>query len=328
MKREMKVILKALVCLCIMLLAVSTEAAGKEVTARGRLARTVEAGGWVLNAAKEKYLLLNANDFRNQNWFREGAEVEATGETRTDVVTTYQEGTPFQVRTMQPASGNTNPQASDLASRTQVSVTGDSLVQAQPDTAIITIAVVTQSASALAAQRDNAQRSDAVVRAVRQAAGAGAEVGTSGYTLQPQRVYRENQPPTIAGYEARNAVTVTLQDLTRVGGVIDAASQAGANNVDSLQFTLRRDRPARDQALTNATREALGKAQTIAQALGGRVVRIINVQEIGGYRPPVPVYRDYAMTARAAEAAPTPIQVGTLDVTSQVQITAEIEVRP
>ncbi len=69
------------------------------------------------------------------------------------------------------------------------------------------------------------------MRALKAAAGAGAEVKTSGYSLQPQRVYKENQPPTITGYEARNTVTVTMSDLTKVGTVIDAAAQAGSNDV-------------------------------------------------------------------------------------------------
>jgi uncharacterized protein len=162
---------------------------------------------------------------------------------------------------------------------TRVLVSGDAIVQSQPDTAILTISVVTQAKNALEAQQQNANKSDAVVKAVRSAAGTGAEVKTSGYSLQPQRVYKENQPPTIVGYEARNSVTVTLSDLTRVGTVIDSASQAGANDVSGIAFTLRKDRAARDQALADATREATGKAQVIAQALGGRVVRIVEVQE-------------------------------------------------
>jgi uncharacterized protein YggE len=162
------------------------------------------------------------------------------------------------------------------------------------------------------------------VRAVKAAAGAGAEVKTSGYSLTPQRVYKENQPPTITGYEARNSVTVTMGELQRVGAVIDAAALAGANNVDSVSFTLRQDRPAQDQALAEATREAIGKAQAIAQALGGRVVRIVEVQE-EGLRPRPITENTYARDAMVSQAASTPIEVGTLDITSRVQLIAEID---
>jgi uncharacterized protein YggE len=297
----------------------------KEITVRGRLQRTVEAGGWVIVSGSQKYLILNANRFQNERWFVEANEVEALGETKSDVMTIYMEGTPFEVRTMRPlAESGTGAVQSESKGLTKVLVSGDSIVQAQPDTAVLNIAVVSQAKRALDAQQDNANKSDAVVRALKSAAGAGAEVKTSGYSLQPIRVYREGQPPLITGYEARNSVTVILSDLTRVGTVIDAAAGAGANDVAGIAFTLRQDRPARDQALAEATREAVGKARVIAQALGGRVVRIVEVQEEGTLRPK-PVYEDMQMQTMRAGVAPTPIEVGSLDITSRVQLIAEIE---
>jgi uncharacterized protein YggE len=195
-------------------------------------------------------------------------------------------------------------------------------VQAQPDTAILTITVVTQAKLALAAQQQNAAQSDAVVKTLKSAVGANGEVKTSGYSLQPQRVYRENQPPTITGYEARNTVTVTISDLTKVGTVIDAAAQAGANDISGISFTLRKDRPARDEALAMATREAISKAQVIATALGGRVVRIAEVQEAGVIQPRPMYEMDRAVMQKAVS---TPIEIGTLDITGRVQVVAEIE---
>ena len=212
----------------------------------------------------------------------------------------------------------------DSKRQTRVTVGGDSIVQAQPDTAILTVAVVTQGKRALDAQQENATRTDAVVRALKAAAGTGAEVKTSGYSLQPMRVYREGQPPLINGYEARNTITVTMSELAKLGNVIDAASQAGANDVTGISFTLRQDRPARDQALKEATREAMSKAQVIAQALGGRVVSIAEVQEEGFVRPPQPVYQAEAFMAKRADVT-TPIEIGSLDVTSRVQLVAIIE---
>jgi uncharacterized protein YggE len=302
----------------------TTTALAKEMTIRGRLQRTVEPGGWVIAEANHKYLILNARNFQNEKWFAEGNEVEATGETKPDVATTYMEGTPFEVRSMHALQGGSSTSQTESRSLTKVLVSGDSIVQAQPDTAIITVSVVTQGRNALDAQQENANKSDAVIRALKNAAGAGAEIKTSGYSLQPIRVYKEGQPPIITGYEARNSVTVTLPDLTKVGQVIDATAAAGANDVAGISFTLRKDRPARDQALAGATREALSKAEVLATTLGGRVVRIVEVQEGGGDRPR-PMYIDQAQTM-VMKAQSTPIEVGTLEITSRVQLIAEIEI--
>lgn len=298
-----------------------------EITIRGRLQRTVEAGGWVIVADGQKYLVLNSQRFQSESWFKESAYVEATGETKSDTMTIHMEGTPFEVRSMRPltegvAAGSQQVTGGDARRLTRVIVSGDSIVQAQPDTAIITVSVVTQNKRALDAQQENATKSDAVVRALKAAAGPGSEVKTSGYSLQPQRVYRENQPPTITGYEARNSVTATLGDLSKVGAVIDATAQAGANDIAGISFTLRKDRPARDAALAQATQEAVSKARVIAQALGGRVVRVVEVQEEGLMRP---IPYEAKVDRLAIQSMQTPIEVGTLDITSRVQLIAEVE---
>lgn len=341
------------------LLALAAHAARAqgEITVEGRLARTTESGGWLITADAGKYLVLNARKFQRETWFKEGAAVVATGEVRNDTMTTFMEGAPFEARTLRPRRGGApNPNGDAAAGdgdagngggnntggntqgskavaglvrgTTRVSVTGDSTVQAQPDTAVVTVAVVTQNASASEAQAENASKTDAVVRAVKAAAGAGAEVKTSGYSLQPQYAYKEGAPPTITGYAARNAVNVTTGALDRVGAVIDAATRAGANNIDGLVFTLRRDEVARGQALAAATRDAAAKARIVAETLGGRVVRVIEVQEGGAIvRPLVTNDSNNFIRARAAQDA-TPVEPGSLDIRAQVTLVAEVEPRP
>lgn len=292
-----------------------------EITVSGQLKRTVEPGGWLI-AGKTNYLVLNARKFEDQSWFKEETQVEAVGETR-DVMTTYMEGAPLEVKTMRPVQQAVTQSPEASRRFTRVLVSGDSIIQAQPDTAVLWISVVTQARQALDAQQQNAAKSESLIRALKASAGPGAEIKTSGYSLQPQRVYKEGQPPTISGYEARNSVYVSLSDLTRVGSLIDAAGQAGANDLANVSFTLKQDRPARDAALKEATREAMSKAQVIAQALGGRVARIVEVQEEGFVRPPTPVpMAEYSMRTAVAT---TPIEVGTLDISSRVQLIAEIE---
>lgn len=310
-----------------LVLGTATILNAKEITIRGKLQKTVEAGGWLIAANDAKYLILNAKDFQNNAWFKESTNVEAVGETK-DVMTAFMEGTPFEAKSMRPATDQqvATPGRDDNNRRlTRVMVVGDSIVQAQPDTAILTISVVTQGRRAIDAQQENATKTDAVVRALKVAAGTGAEIKTSGYSLQPQRIYKEGQPPTITGFEARNSVTITTSELNKLGTIIDAAAQAGSNDVAGIAFTLRQDRPARDRALGEATREAISKAQVIAHALGGRLVRVVEVQEEGfQQRPPVPVYQAESFMAKRADVA-TPIEVGALDISSRVQLIAEVE---
>ena len=119
-------------------------------------------------------------------------------------------------------------------------------------------------------------------------------------------------------------MTVTTGDLAKLGALIDAAGQAGANDISGVSFTLKQDRPARDKALSEATREAMAKAQVIAQALGGKISRVVEVQE-ADFQRPQPIYQGALAMARGQANVSTPVEVGSLDVQSRVQLIAEIE---
>jgi uncharacterized protein YggE len=207
-------------------------------------------------------------------------------------------------------------------------------MKARPDAATVVLSVITQSPQALNAQQDNARKSEAVIQALKASAGADPEIKTSDYSLQPRYDYRYNKLPKIIGYEARNSVMVTMGDLTKVGAVIDAASRAGANSVENVSFILRDNSPARGQALAEASRQAMTKAQSIAQAMGGKVVRVVEQQEAGTTRTPTPTepaldYSAYSEQLGMAKMSmrPTPVQAGALNVSSRVQVVVEIQAR-
>ena len=208
---------------------------------------------------------------------------------------------------------------------TKVTVAGEATTRVEPDTAVLVLAVVTQSAPAITAQQENARKSDAVTTAVKNIAGSNAEIKTSDYTLQPRYDYRENQLPKIIGYDARNSVIVTTSDLKNVGAVIDAASRAGANSIDSVSFTLRQTSPARGQALADATQQAMNKARSVAQALGGRVLRVVEENEGATVTAEPQAYNMVAGEYNATKMMPTPITAGQLSIRSNVQLIVEIE---
>lgn len=206
---------------------------------------------------------------------------------------------------------------------TKVTVAGEAMTKVEPDAAVLVVSVVTQNSQAIVAQQENARKSDAVANAVKATAGANAEIKTSDYTLQPQYDYRDNSLPKIIGYDARNSVIVTMADLKNVGAVIDAASRAGANSIDNVSFILRQTSPARGQALADATKQAMNKAQSIAQALGGRVVRVVEESEsatVAGQ-----AMMDYANATYETRKGVTPITSGHLNIRSNVQLIVEIE---
>lgn len=208
---------------------------------------------------------------------------------------------------------------------TKVTVAGEAVTRVEPDTAMLSLSVVTQSPQAVTAQQENARKSDAVANAVKSIAGANAEIKTSDYTLQPQYDPRDSRLPKIIGYDARNSVIVTMSDLKGVGAVIDAASRAGANSIDGISFVLKQTSPARGQALADATRQAMNKANSIAQALGGRVLRVVEENENATVSSEQRAYDTYGLNADMTKARTTPIASGQLSIRSNVQLIVEIE---
>jgi len=208
---------------------------------------------------------------------------------------------------------------------TRVTVAGEATTRVEPDTAVISISVVTQSPQALAAQQENARKSEAVANSVKAIAGSSVEIKTSDYTLQPQYDSRAKSLPKIVAYDARNTVIVTMSDLKNVGAVIDAASRAGANSIDGISFVLRQTSPARGQALADATQQAMNKARSIAEALGGHVLRVVAEDESSTVAGTPETYDSFKADSTLKMRAPTPIAAGSLSIRSSVQLIVEVE---
>jgi len=215
-------------------------------------------------------------------------------------------------------------QQSSAPQLSSIRVTGDARVATKPDRVQIDIGVTTRAAQAQEAAAQNARQSEAVLGALRKAAGAAAVLKTVGYSLSPTYKYHPNgEEPTLTGYTAANVVQVTLDDLARIGAVIDAATQAGANQVQGIQFTLRDQDAVRAEALRQAAVSARAKAEVLAAALQLKIVRVLNVEENSPRVLPVRTFMG-AMRASAAAAPATPVESGTLDVTADVMLTVEV----
>lgn len=205
-----------------------------------------------------------------------------------------------------------------------IQVTGQAKVSEPPNRAYVGIGVVTHSPKAADAARENAADLTAVLRALRSEAGPTAELKTTDFLVEPQYQYHNTgAPPTLIGYTVTNVVQVRLDDLSRIGPVVDAAMRSGANILQNVRFTLRNEDAAREKALAEAAVSARGAAEALAHALGLRIVRIVSVEE--GRPVVVPMVRQQAIGMRlAAERIPTPIETGSINVTANVTLTVAV----
>jgi len=206
--------------------------------------------------------------------------------------------------------------AQTAATTSTIQANGTATISAPPDQVQLTASVVTQANTAQNAAQQNAVQTTAVISAIQQVLGSSGTVQTIAYAVMPQ--YNNANPATIVGYTASNTLQVTIYDLTSLPGkVIDAANQAGANNISGLTFSLQNPDPVLRQALTAAAKQALAHAGAIASGLGVNAGGVISAQESESVTP-------YAVPGVAASATTTPVLTGTVTVTGSVTVVVQM----
>jgi uncharacterized protein YggE len=201
----------------------------------------------------------------------------------------------------------------------QITAQGTAEVRATPDRAVVRFGVQVEAPEAQAAQGRVGEAMQRVIQALRRLSIPQHHIVTERLDLSP--VYEQTGspgrpgPPRLTGYHAANVVRIELDDLVRLGPVIDAAVGAGANDVEGIQFVVANEAPYRAQALRQASAEARAKAQAMAEALGVRLGDLLEASE-GGVEvtPPRPVFFE-----RAAGAA-TPVEPGEMTVRATVTV--------
>src|SRR5208337_4748054 len=135
----------------------------------------------------------------------------------------------------------------DTVKTIQVSGTGS--VSAAPDEVIIYLAVQTQDTSATTAVNENAALMAKVMQAMTTLGINQSDIQTSSYTLTIQTFTSTTYPmqniqstsksnaTAAVQYVATNAIQITLTNTSLVGRALDAATNAGVNEVNGVTFT-------------------------------------------------------------------------------------------
>lgn len=188
-------------------------------------------------------------------------------------------------------------------------VNGQGSMDATPDEATISLGVETIRPTAQDAQAESNTAMDKIVRQILALGISRDKIRTTAASLIPQR---KSNTTEIAGYVAVDRITVTVDDLSLVGRVIDAGVAAGANTINSLVFGVRSPQTYQDRALRLAMDNAKATADAIAAEAGVSSIRLVHVEEMGE-----------SVVPRMSVAAPAAATVmpGTLSVNASVQAT-------
>lgn len=191
-----------------------------------------------------------------------------------------------------------------------ITVQGTGTVTSVPDRAQLSFGVESQGDTARAALAANGAEMRRVLSALK-AAGA-KDVKTQYVSLSP----RYGDEMTVLGYVATNNVSATVEQIAKAGAVIDAAVEAGANQVSGPSLSLDDQDALYRDALKAAVDDARARAEALASAANISLGRVKTIVEGGGVSQPFPYAADAAMRTES-----TPIEAGKHEVSASVTVT-------
>jgi len=200
-----------------------------------------------------------------------------------------------------------------------LSLSGSGVASATADQATVTLGAQTEDLSASDAIGRNADLMDAIIKAIKAQGFTNDDIQTVSFNVYPQYDWTE-AGRVFKGYVVTNIVQVTVNDLDKLGPVIDAAGEAGANRIDGITFKLSdaKMEELKLNAYVAAIEDAEAKKDVITGELGITVTGVQSVSE-SSYVPSR-VYVDAVAEGAKSSYAPTPILEGSLSVTVSIYI--------
>jgi len=214
---------------------------------------------------------------------------------------------------------NGNP----VESENSIQVTGQSILNVDPDKAEIIIGIETQEENALDSQQGNAEIMEKVMIALKNNGIKTKDIKTYEYSFYPIRDYnsKSGDYQEIIGYRTTNMIKIMTTDLDNVGKVIDAAASAGANKFQGVSFGLTDEKQEEyiNKVLKEASKNSREKADSIADGLGVKIQNILSASESSYYQP---IYRDYDMAkvASGSMESTTEISPGMIQISATVSV--------
>lgn len=231
-----------------------------------------------------------------------------------------------------------------------LTVVGNAELKVKPDIAKTSLGVEARATTVQAAEEQVNSRMRAILAALKSHGVEGKDVQTSNYSInfeqehpgqpyggpvmegevskqesapdksQPKGPVRPVPEAPRGHYRVNNQLNVTIRDLGKLGAILNAATNAGANNIWGISFELDNPRAFENEAREKAMADAKSRASTLAELSGATLGSILAVSESTGDR----VYPRMAMEAHMLKSdsrQSVPVEQGEIVVSHQVQLT-------
>ena len=205
---------------------------------------------------------------------------------------------------------------------TTFDVTGEGKVQSKPNASTISAGVTAKGTTQTTAQDQMNTTINAVSSAVKALGVDSKDIQTSNYSVNPNYEY-QGGTQVANGFIASTNLTIKINDISKTNAVIDAATQAGATNVNTQGFDTSNNTASFNEARVLAIADAKKKAQAAADAAGFKLGKLVNYQE-NPQGTPRPIPFAAGIGGQTAQDKSTNIEPGANEVVVDVTLSYEI----
>jgi len=209
--------------------------------------------------------------------------------------------------------GAASPSAHDRT--LSLSATGS--VSVRPDTAHITVGVVSEAETARSALDENNAAMTEVRAALKNKNIESRDIQTTNFAVHPRyKHFKDGKPSVISGYRVVNSIRITVRDIGRLGEVLDEVVGLGSNQIGGISFSVSKPDSLLDQARNKAMANARERAELYAKAAGTSIGKVLRIEEIDSDNRPEPRFR----TLASKSDAEVPIEAGEAEINVQVKV--------
>jgi uncharacterized protein YggE len=205
-----------------------------------------------------------------------------------------------------------------------LSVSGMATTKVKPDKIILSLGVETTNKTADEALSSNSKLMSKTLAALKAAGVRENETSTSSFSISPNYNYSQASRGILTGFTASNSVIIESNGINRTSKWIDTAISAGANNINSIDFTLsdKKQKAITNSLITQSIDNAKEKARIAASALGLKVIGVKSINFIEFSPPTIPQQQSFLAKAAptSPNAASTPIIPGEQEIAQNIDI--------
>ncbi len=203
-----------------------------------------------------------------------------------------------------------------------ISVQGAARRQVEPDLAYVTVGVQTEAASVEEARNANQEVMSRIADALKAEEIASNKIQTSRLQITPAYSDAKNGKRTLTGYVMQNTVIVELSDMDKLGTIIDAMLNAGANQLQGVRFTVKDEAALQDELLREAVKDGRHRAEIVADAGGRSLGALVSASVAGGNDISSMETAQYRVMGKMANTA---VYSGAMQVSVDVQMSFALQ---